>query len=65
MKDVFEFQSPLGIFGLMVGKLFLKKYMTGLLMERNRVIKEFAEGRKMEDFSISRDLVVPTAATTG
>jgi ligand-binding SRPBCC domain-containing protein len=43
MKDVFVFESPLGILGRLTNFLFLKKYMTKLLEERNRVIKEAAE----------------------
>ena len=43
MKDVFMFESPLGILGRIANFLFLKKYMIKLLRERNRVIKEVAE----------------------
>ena len=43
MRDVFVFESPLGILGKIVNVLFLKKYMTDLLVERNRVIKNTAE----------------------
>ena len=43
MKDVFVFESPFGIFGKLFNWLVLKKYMTNLLVERNRVIKEAAE----------------------
>jgi ligand-binding SRPBCC domain-containing protein len=43
MKDIFEFESPLGIFGRLFNKLILIHYMTELLEERNRVIKEAAE----------------------
>lgn len=43
VKDVFEFESPLGIFGKIFNKLVLTRYMTKLLVERNRVIKEVAE----------------------
>ena len=43
MKDVFEFESPLGILGRIFNKLILTRYMTKLLEERNRVIKEIAE----------------------
>lgn len=48
MQDVFDYTSPLGIFGLVVDKLFLKRYMTGLLSERNNVIKHYAESGKWE-----------------
>ena len=43
MKDVFVFESPLGVLGRLANFLFLKKYMRKLLVERNRVIKEAAE----------------------
>jgi ligand-binding SRPBCC domain-containing protein len=43
MRDVFVFESPLGVVGRIFNWLILKKYMTKLLMERNRVIKEEAE----------------------
>jgi ligand-binding SRPBCC domain-containing protein len=43
MKDVFVFESPFGILGKFFNWLVLKKYMTDLLVERNRVIKESAE----------------------
>ena len=43
MKDIFVFESPLGILGRLFNWLVLKRYMTSLLVERNRVIKETAE----------------------
>jgi len=43
MTDIFEYESPLGIFGKCADKLFLKKYLTSLLEMRNETIKEFAE----------------------
>ncbi len=43
MKDVFVFESPLGLLGKLADILFLKRYMIRLLMERNRVIKKAAE----------------------
>ncbi|WP_272973536.1 SRPBCC family protein [Croceibacter atlanticus] len=48
MVDVFEYTSPLGILGNLADTLFLKNYMTALLTERNRVLKEFAESKKWE-----------------
>ncbi len=44
MIDVFEFQSPFGIIGTLVNKLFLKNYMTRFLIVRNQEIKRVAEG---------------------
>ena len=43
MKDVFVFESPLGIFGRLFNWLILKKYMTELLIKRNQVIKKASE----------------------
>lgn len=46
MKDIFVYTSPFGILGKLADTLFLKKYMTDLLIERNRVVKEVAESEK-------------------
>lgn len=43
MTDIFEYRAPFGFVGKLADRLFLKNYMTKLLIERNRVIKEFAE----------------------
>jgi ligand-binding SRPBCC domain-containing protein len=45
MTDVFTFQSPLGLLGAIANKLFLTRYMTNLLRQRNEVIKAHAEGK--------------------
>ena len=52
MTDFFDYKSPYGILGKLADKLFLKKYMTELLTERNRVIKEFAESEKWKELII-------------
>jgi ligand-binding SRPBCC domain-containing protein len=49
MTDFFEYKSPFGILGKLADKLFLKKYMTELLSERNRIVKEFAESEKWKE----------------
>ena len=46
MKDVFEFHLPFGIFGKLFNKFALTNYLHKLLIERNNVIKEFAETDK-------------------
>jgi ligand-binding SRPBCC domain-containing protein len=46
MKDVFVFESPLGILGNLADSLFLKKYMTHFLLLRNRTIKQTAESEE-------------------
>jgi len=46
MIDIFDYKSPLGILGKLADQLFLEKYMTALLTERNRIVKEYAESEK-------------------
>ncbi|MFD2917756.1 SRPBCC family protein [Psychroserpens luteus] len=43
MIDIFEFQSPYGVFGKLANRLFLKRYMTNLLTTRNSFLKQKAE----------------------
>jgi hypothetical protein len=43
MRDVFAFESPLGILGRIANRLFLIRYMTQLLATRNTLIKTAAE----------------------
>jgi ligand-binding SRPBCC domain-containing protein len=43
MRDVFSYESPLGILGRMADFLFLGRYLRSLLIERNRIIKATAE----------------------
>lgn len=46
MKDYFEFHSPYGFFGHVFNNLYLTKYLENLLIERNEIIKEYAETDK-------------------
>jgi len=46
MIDVFEFESPLGLLGKIFNKLVLTNYLQNLLIERNKIIKEYAETDK-------------------
>lgn len=46
MFDKLHFQSPLGLLGRIFDKLVLTNYLRKFLMERNTVIKEFAESDK-------------------
>jgi ligand-binding SRPBCC domain-containing protein len=46
MKDVFNFQSSFGFLGKIFDKYVLTKYLTKLLIQRNKIIKEFAETQK-------------------
>ena len=43
MIDHFEFQSPLGILGSIVDRVFLAGYMRAFLVRRNLVLKTLAE----------------------
>ncbi|MEY2557637.1 MAG: hypothetical protein QOE34_1062 [Verrucomicrobiota bacterium] len=46
MRDVFDYQSPLGLLGRIADTLFLTRYMTDLLAIRNGVIKQVAESNE-------------------
>ena len=43
MIDTFTFRAPLGILGRLAEALFLTRYMRGLLLTRNRYLKQVAE----------------------
>ena len=43
MKDVFDFESPMGWLGKLANSVFLTRYMRKLLVIRNQVIKHAAE----------------------
>jgi ligand-binding SRPBCC domain-containing protein len=45
MIDMFTFQTPLGVLGRLAESLFLTRYMKGLLLARNRYLKQVAESR--------------------
>lgn len=46
MIDILHFESPYGIIGRWANKLFLKRYLEKFLLQRNNVIKEYAETEK-------------------
>lgn len=46
MKDVFVFESPLGLIGKAFNAVYLTNYMKGFLLERNQMIKQFAESEE-------------------
>ena len=50
MRDVFDYDSPLGILGKIADTLFLEKYMREILTERNRLIKAAAESDDWRKF---------------
>jgi len=43
MIDLFTFRAPLGILGRVAEVLVLTRYMKGLLLRRNRYLKQVAE----------------------
>lgn len=45
MIDIFEFESPCGILGKLVNKIFLTNYLENFLLERNTMIKKEAESQ--------------------
>ncbi|MCT3899654.1 SRPBCC family protein [Elizabethkingia anophelis] len=46
MTDIFRYDSPLGILGKIFNKLILTRYLRQFLLERNQIIKDFAESDK-------------------
>lgn len=55
MTDFFDYKSPFGFLGKLADKFFLEKYMTELLVERNRIVKEFAETDKWKSVITERE----------
>ena len=49
MTDVFTYKSPLGILGKLADYLFLKRYLTKFILERNQVVKDFAESGRWKE----------------
>lgn len=50
MKDIFVFKSPGGVFGMLFNKLILTRYLRTMLVSRNAMIKEVAEGEEWKVF---------------
>jgi hypothetical protein len=48
MEDVFRFAAPLLVLGRLAEILVLRRYMQGLLRERNAVLKEIAESKEWQ-----------------
>lgn len=46
MTDIFRYDSPLGILGKIFNKLILTNYLRQFLLDRNQIIKDFAESDK-------------------
>lgn len=52
MIDQFHFETPHGWFGKIMNTIYLENYMTRLLNERNKMIKEVAEGRLWNQYLV-------------
>jgi len=52
MKDIFEFEAPLGILGRLFSKLVLKNYMKRFLQIRNATIKQVAESDEWKKYCV-------------
>ena len=50
MRDVFEFESPLGILGRVVDAVVMWRYLRSFLVARNRVIKSAAESTEWRHY---------------
>jgi ligand-binding SRPBCC domain-containing protein len=46
MIDLFHFEMPYGTVGKWFNTFYLTRYLKHLLQQRNKVIKEYAEGNK-------------------
>ncbi len=46
MIDILSFESPYGIIGKWFNKIYLKNYLQKFIVQRNVVIKEYAETQK-------------------
>lgn len=52
MIDLFEFETPYGMAGTWLSKLYLTNYMKNLLEERNKAIKQAAESVQWKNYLI-------------
>ena len=50
MIDEFDFASPVGLLGALIDAIFLKRYLKKLLIERNQLIKKYAECDEWKNF---------------
>jgi ligand-binding SRPBCC domain-containing protein len=50
MIDIFSYELPRGVLGKWLNSLFLEKYLTNLLNERNAFIKEVAETSRWRQY---------------
>lgn len=50
MIDQFHFETAHGFIGKLINNIYLEKYLTRLLKERNKMIKEVAEGNLWKQY---------------
>ncbi len=50
MRDIFDFDCPLSIFGKLADRLVVHRYLKRFLIERNEVIRGAAEGAAWEKY---------------
>jgi hypothetical protein len=50
MRDHFVFAAPLPLIGVIAEAIFLRRYMTTLLIRRNEILKQVAESDRWKDF---------------
>ena len=50
--DLFHFESPYGLLGQWLNSLYLTQYLKGLLEQKNKTIKEFAESERWKKLLI-------------
>ncbi|MCA9075514.1 MAG: hypothetical protein KDA93_10815 [Planctomycetaceae bacterium] len=65
MIDRFDYTSPLGVLGQLADVMFLKRYMTRLLKERNKLIKSVAESGQADEFINGSKQCTTPAGETG
>lgn len=54
MRDVFDYESPLGPLGRLANGLFLEQYMRAFLVERNQVLKSVAESEDWQQYLLQK-----------
>jgi ligand-binding SRPBCC domain-containing protein len=52
--DIINYETPYGWLGSLVNKFFLNSYLEKLIIHRNEVIKQYAEGEKWRAFLSNR-----------
>jgi ligand-binding SRPBCC domain-containing protein len=64
MRDIFDYESPLGILGALADALILRRHMVRLLQERNEVVKRVAESTEWRRFLSGQGLRAPAIASS-